>query len=69
MEFMLSEALPIYSGGLGNVAAINLKPNEKREALDASLSLAATKTIVFVYSLTLAGTVTLCVTGPCPIGS
>jgi len=26
MEFMLSEALPIYSGGLGNVAAINLRP-------------------------------------------
>jgi len=26
MEFMLSEALPIYSGGLGNVAAINSKP-------------------------------------------
>ena len=23
MEFMLSQALPIYSGGLGNVAAIN----------------------------------------------
>ena len=25
MEFMLSEALPIYSGGLGNVAGINSK--------------------------------------------
>jgi starch phosphorylase len=26
MEFMLSEALPIYSGGLGNVAGDQLKP-------------------------------------------
>jgi starch phosphorylase len=25
MEFMLSEALPIYSGGLGNVAGDQLK--------------------------------------------
>ena len=26
MEFMLSEALPIYSGGLGTSPAINSKP-------------------------------------------
>jgi len=29
MEFMLSEALPIYSGGLGNVAGDQLKATKR----------------------------------------
>ncbi len=32
MEFMLSEALPIYSGGLGNVAGDQLNPDYSRSS-------------------------------------